>query len=90
MAITDNELRHWLAITFIKDIGPITIKKLLSAFRTLKNILAASLKELQQVEDIKASRTWAIHEFDSWDLVDQELVNGVRVLRKSERSLRRQ
>jgi len=89
--ITDTaELKYWLALTFIKDIGPITVKKLLSAFRTPKNILAASLKELQQVEDIKASRARAIHEFDSWDLVEQELAKieglGVRVVTFDDRT----
>ena len=47
MDITNDEIRHWLALAFIKDIGPITVKKLLSAFRTPKNILAASLKEFR-------------------------------------------
>src|SRR5512135_1831949 len=68
-----DELKYWLALTSIKEVGPITVKKLLAAFRTPKNILAASLKELKQVEDIKASRARAIHEFDSWELVDQEI-----------------
>jgi DNA processing protein len=68
-----EELKYWLALTFIKDIGPITVKKLLSVFHTPRNVLEAPLKELQKVEDIKTSRARAIHSFDSWDLVELEL-----------------
>ncbi|HMK55653.1 MAG TPA: DNA-processing protein DprA [Dissulfurispiraceae bacterium] len=68
-----DRLRYWLALTFIREIGPITIKKLLSAFHTPKKILAASKKELMQVGDIKESRARAIREFDAWQLVDQEI-----------------
>lgn len=56
-----------------QHICPITVRKLLSAFRAPKKILAASLKELQQVEDIKASSALAIDELDLWDLINQEL-----------------
>ena len=56
-----------------QHICPITVRKLLSAFRAPKKILAASLKELQQVEDIKASSALAIDELDSWDLINREL-----------------
>ena len=55
-----DDLRYWLALTFVRDIGPITVKKLLSIFRTPKNIIEAPLKELRKVEDIKDTR--AIYE----------------------------
>ncbi len=70
---SSTNLRDWMALTFIRDIGPVTIKKLLSVFHTPKRILEASLKELQQIEDIRNARARSIAEFDAWDLVDQEL-----------------
>jgi ERCC4-type nuclease len=56
-----------------QHICPIRVRQLLSAFRTPKKILAASLKELLQVEDIKASSALAIDELDSWDLINREI-----------------
>jgi ERCC4-type nuclease len=70
---SSDELKYWLTLTFIKDIGPITVKKLLSVFRTPRNLLEAPLKELQKVEDAKITRARAIYAFHSWDLVDLEL-----------------
>jgi|WetSurMetagenome_2_1015567.scaffolds.fasta_scaffold00086_13 DNA processing protein len=68
-----EDLRGWLALSFAEDIGPITAKKLLAAFHSPQDIFRASLRELQQVGDIKDSRARAIREFSSWDLVDNEI-----------------
>jgi DNA processing protein len=85
-----DELKYWLALTFIKDIGPITVKKLLSVFHTPRNILEAPLKELQKIEDVKISRARAIHSFDSWNLVDRELSKigelGIRAITFTDKS----
>ena len=85
-----DDLRYWLALSFVKDIGPITAKKLLSAFHTPKNIFDAPLKELKRVEGIKTSRAMSIHAFDSWDLVDQELEKteqmGIRLVAFTDKS----
>lgn len=68
-----DDLRYWLALTFVKDIGPVTAKKLLSAFHSPRDIFNAPIRDLKKVGDIKASRATSIHSFDSWDLVDREI-----------------
>jgi DNA processing protein len=70
-----DNLRYWLALSFVKDIGPITAKKLLAAFHSPKDIFNASERELKAVCDIRDSRSRSIRAFDSWDLVDQEIEN---------------
>jgi DNA processing protein len=86
---TVDELRYWLALNSIRDIGPITAKKLLSAFHSPKSVLNAPLKELQKVGDIRDSRARAIKEFSSWDIVDRELSMldelGVRLMTFADR-----
>jgi DNA processing protein len=68
-----DDLRYWIALTFAKDIGPITAKKLLAVFHTPEEIFRAPVSRLQKVGDIRDSRARAIREFDGWDLVDQEI-----------------
>jgi len=77
--IDRDDLRYWIALNLAKDIGPITAKKLLSAFHTPENIFEAPLKELKRVIDVKGSRAASIHDFDSWDLVEKEL-DGIEQL----------
>ncbi|MCL4490297.1 MAG: DNA-processing protein DprA [Nitrospirae bacterium] len=69
----DNDLRYLLALSFIKDIGPVTAKRLLSAFRSPRRIFEASLAELADVEEVRESRAKRIHQFDSWDRIDEEI-----------------
>ncbi len=68
-----DDLKYWLALSFIKDTGPITVKRLLSTFHSPQRILKASLNELRDVEDISELRARRIHEFDSWNMVEEEM-----------------
>jgi DNA processing protein len=80
-----DDLKYWLALTFIKDIGPITAKRLLSAFRTPKRVFEASQNELKDLEGINISKINSILEFNSWDRVEKEIDNiknhNVRIIR---------
>ncbi|HEX8950130.1 MAG TPA: DNA-processing protein DprA [Dissulfurispiraceae bacterium] len=86
---SDDDLRCLIALGFVKDIGPVTIKRLLSAFRSPRKIFEASPGELRSVEEIKESRAKAIREFDAWDMVDRELEaaerHGVRIIRYTDK-----
>ncbi len=68
-----DDLKYWLALSLVKDIGPVTIKKLLSVFRSPRKILDASLDELADIDDVSESRVKKIYEFDEWDMVEKEI-----------------
>jgi DNA processing protein len=68
-----DDLRFWLALNLIKDIGPVTIKKLLSIFRSPENIFKAKMKDLLDIPDIGEIRAKNISEFSMWDRVDKEI-----------------
>ncbi|WP_333653842.1 DNA-processing protein DprA [Dissulfurispira sp.] len=80
-----DDLKYWLALTLIKDIGPVTAKRLLSAFRTPQRVFEASPNELKDVEGINGSKINGISEFNSWDEVEKEIneINrhNVRIIR---------
>lgn len=86
---TDEDLKHWLALTFIKDVGPITTKRLLSALHSPRKILEAGLNELKDIEDITESKAKRIYEFDSWSKVDKEIEaiknRAIRIIKYTDR-----
>ncbi|MCX7913049.1 MAG: DNA-processing protein DprA [Thermodesulfovibrionales bacterium] len=73
-ASTDvSELRFWIALNFIRDIGPISIKRLLAVFHSPKRIFNATISELSEVFNIKNFQAKNITQFNEWDKVDKEL-----------------
>jgi DNA processing protein len=69
----NDDLKYWLALSFVKDIGPVTFKKLLSAFSSPRKILQANLNELADIDDISELRVKNICEFDEWNRVEREI-----------------
>lgn len=68
--------RPWLALTFVKDIGPLTVRKLVAAFGSPKRIFEAGLAELKGIPGIGEARARSIKEFDRWREVDKELASA--------------
>ena len=84
-----NDLKYWLALSFIEDIGPVTTKRLLSAFHSPEKILRASIKELKDIGNIGDVKIKKIREFDSWDIVEKEMEaikrHGVRIIKYTDK-----
>lgn len=72
-----DDLRYWLALSFIKDVGPITIKRLLSVFHSPQGVLRATFNELRDIDDISEQRAKRIYEFNEWKKVEQE-INAIK------------
>lgn len=70
---TNDDLKYWLALTFIKDVGPITAKRLLSTFHSPQKIFESGFNELKDIEEISDSKAKNIYEFDSWNTVEKEI-----------------
>lgn len=80
-----DDLKYWLALTLIKDIGPVTAKRLLSALGTPKRVFDSSANDLKDIEGINDSKIRGISEFNSWDEVEKEVdeikSHNVRIIR---------
>lgn len=68
-----EEIRYCLALTQIKDFGPVLVKKLLLKFGSAKQIFNAELLELASVEGIGRERAKNLKNFNGWDGVDKIL-----------------
>lgn len=80
-----DDLKYWLALTRIKDIGPVTAKRLLSALGTPQRVFDSSANDLKNIEGISDSKIRSITEFNSWDEVEKEAdeikSHNVRIIR---------
>ncbi len=66
-------IKYWLALTNVKDIGPAAIKRLLSVFILPEKVFKAALSEISDVLNIRESQAKNIKEFDEWDKVEKEI-----------------
>jgi DNA processing protein len=83
-----SNLKYWLALNFIPDIGPVLTGRLLAAFGSPENIFRMSVDELRQVQDIGENRARKITGFHQWDIVQKEIdraeKNNVRLITRED------
>ena len=68
-----SDLRYWVALSVLPDIGPVLSKKLLSLFETPEGIFGAEIDDLLSLEGIGIHRAKKIKEFSDWDIVDKQV-----------------
>lgn len=91
MSLIDmSNLRYWLALNFLSDIGPALARKLLKVFGCPENIFKAPLRELMRVAGIGENRAASIVRFDRWDRVQVEIdlimKNDIKLLTLNDRA----
>lgn len=69
----DQELRYWVALRFVDDLGGAGCRRLLDYFGSARDILAASETELLRVSRIPGKTAAALRRFSGWKRVDEEL-----------------
>ncbi len=69
------DLQYWLALNSLADIGPVTARRLLSAFGSPGNIFHMSFEELRRIEGVGENRSRSIIGFNRWDAVRKEIDN---------------
>ena len=68
-----SDLRDWIALSMLYDIGPVGSKKLLSVFGTPEGIFNAGLDDLLAVEGIGINRAKNIRDFASWKDIEKRI-----------------
>lgn len=62
----DPDLLYLLALSMIKDIGPIMARRLISTFKSAEEVFKQDERSLMEVEGIGKERARAIKEFSGW------------------------
>jgi DNA processing protein len=68
-----SDLKYWIALSMLPEVGPVGAGKLLSVFGTPEKIFDAGMKDLLAVEGIGISRAKSITDFSLWGAVDKQI-----------------
>lgn len=84
-----DDLYWWIALSMIPDIGPVTIRSLISRFGKPESVFSADVEELKVVEGVGERKARNIKGFSGWDQVRRMLKRledeGIRVILYSDR-----
>ncbi|MBI4685152.1 MAG: DNA-protecting protein DprA [Nitrospirae bacterium] len=79
-----SDLKYWIALTEVPDIGPVTARKLLAVYKKPEDIFSASQKELRSVEGISARKAKNLKEYSGWESIERQIKKlenkGIRVV----------
>jgi DNA processing protein len=79
-----SDIRYWIALNMIPDMGIVRTRALLSEFGNPENIFRASTKDLKQVPGIGEKTAGNIVSFKQWRRVEAEIARaghlGVRIM----------
>ncbi len=72
-----SDLRYWLALNSLSEVGNILARRLLSFFGDPENIFNMPVSELSKIENIGYVRARSIAGFKQWDRIENE-INSVK------------
>jgi DNA processing protein len=68
-----SDLKYWIALSMVQDVGPVRARNLLEVFGTPENVFKARERELISVEGIGAHRAKTIHAFSAWNDIEKQI-----------------
>ncbi|MDH5203020.1 MAG: DNA-processing protein DprA [Nitrospirota bacterium] len=68
-----SELKYWIALSMLSDVGPVVSRKLLSVFKTPERIFTAGIDDLLSVDGVGIHRANNIKGFSSWKDVEKRI-----------------
>jgi DNA processing protein len=69
-----SDLRYWVGLSLLPEVGPVGAKKLLSVFLTPQKVFSATLDELMAVEGVGLNRAKTIKGFSSWEAAERQIL----------------
>lgn len=68
-----TDLRYWIALSYVHDIGPVLSRKLISSFGNPAHVFRADVHDLLSVKGITRDRAEKIRSFDLWNDVEKQI-----------------
>ncbi len=85
-----SDLRYWVGLSLVPEVGPVISRKLLSEMGSPENIFRAGLKDLQAVKGLTSQKAGNIRNFSLWDSVEKIMEitekSGTMVIRYQDES----
>jgi DNA processing protein len=67
-----SDLKYWIALTEVQDVGPVTARKLLAVYKNPEAIFKASFNELSGIKGIGQKKAKDIKKYNSWAKIDKQ------------------
>jgi DNA processing protein len=68
-----SELRYWIGLSLVPEVGPILSRRLLAEFGTPSRIFTADSGSLRRVEGLGPEKAGYIKSFNGWSMVERHL-----------------
>jgi len=79
-----SDLKYWIGLSMLPDIGPVGARKLLSVFGSPQKVFSAHLNELLATDGIGITRAKNIRQFSLWDDIERQIHlmgnNGIKTV----------
>ncbi len=79
-----SNIKYWLALSMLKDIGPKRAKKLLSKFGSPQKVFESDYNDLVKTRGFVKNLAENIKNFSSWDLIEKHIDilnnNGIKLI----------
>lgn len=79
-----SDYLYWIALSMVPDVGPVTVKRLISRFGEPRAVFSAGIDELKVVDGVGEKRARGIKSFSGWKEVEKILYRlerkGVKVV----------
>ena len=69
----DEELKYWIALKAVEDVGCVGFKALLAAFSSPRAVFSAPARMLQAVPGIGPKTADHIRSFSDWAMAEEEI-----------------
>jgi DNA processing protein len=68
-----SDIRYWIGLSLVPEIGPVMSRKLLAALGSPENIFSADVKDLTAIRGLGREKAARIKNFDQWDAVEKQI-----------------
>jgi len=79
-----TDIRYWIGLSLVSEVGPVMSRKLLAVMGSPENVFSAALKDLAAVRGLSREKAERIKNFGQWDTVERQLSitekKGIKVL----------
>ena len=66
-----SDIKYWIALSMVPDVGPVRARKLLSVFKKPERVFSADTEELLSQAEMSRSVAKNIQEFSLWSTAEQ-------------------
>ncbi len=79
-----SDIRYWIGLSIVPEIGPVMTKKLLALMESPEKIFNAGIKDLLSVKGLDKEKAENIRNFLHWDYIEKQIKvierNGIKVI----------